>query len=179
MKRPLCYYGNPILRKKCQTVDKITPEIRQLVLDMIEIMDASNGVGLAANQAGALHRLFVIRPEIKNEKGEFALGAPEVYINPVLSKPTEEKDVMNEGCLSFPGLHLEVVRPYGIHIEALNLEGEKISEDVYGFKAREIMHENDHLNGTVFVDRVTDLVKKEIEPFLRNLKKKYSSKAKS
>ncbi len=178
MKLPLCYYGNPILRKKCQTVDKITPEIRQLVQDMIETMDAANGVGLAATQVGSLHRLFVIRPEIKNE-GEFALGAPEVFINPVLSKPTEEGQVMNEGCLSFPGLHLEVIRPYGIHVEALNLEGEKISADVYGFKARELMHENDHLNGVVFVDRVTDSIKKEIKPVLREMKAKYSKNKKS
>lgn len=180
MKLPLCYYGNPLLRKTCQPVDKITPEISKLVQDMIDtIMDSGNGVALAANQVGSLLRIFVIFPIVQNETGESVLGAPEVFINPVLSKPTEQQETMNEGCLSLPGLNLEVIRPYGIHVEAMNLEGEKVSCDVYGFKAREIMHENDHLNGKFFIDRVIDSVKKEIEPFLRDLKKKYSVKSKS
>lgn len=174
MKRELCYYGNPLLREKCLEIKEITPEIRQLAEDMIETMDALNGVGLAASQVGVLLRLFVIRPEIKTETGDFALGAAEVYINPVISSPTEQTEIMNEGCLSFPGLHVEIERPYGVHLEALNLQGEKVSLDAYSFKAREIMHENDHLNGKFFVDRAAPHLKKEIEPDLKIIKKRYS-----
>ncbi len=173
---PLCYYGNVILRKKCHKIERITPDIHKLVSDMIETMDSSNGIGLAATQVGKDLCLFVIRPEIKDAEGNFSLGEPEVFINPVLSNPTEEREKMTEGCLSFPGLYLEIDRPYGIHVEALNLEGEKISLDIYGFKAREIMHENDHLNGKLFIDRTTDSVKNEIDPLLREIKNKYSKK---
>ncbi|MFA5250526.1 MAG: peptide deformylase [Parachlamydiales bacterium] len=173
MKRPLCYYGNPILRVKALPIETITDEIRQLAADMIETMDALNGVGLAANQVGVALQIFVIRPELKNEQGDYVLGPPEVYLNPRLSHPTADEETMNEGCLSFPGLHAEVTRPYGIHLEALDLEGKKVALDLFGFKAREIMHENDHLNGKLFIDRVTEKTKKEIAPFLKELKRKY------
>ena len=176
MKLPLKYYNDPILREKCKKVDKITEEIKKLVSDMIETMDANNGIGLAANQVGYLFKLFVIRPEIKDANGEYALGSPEVYINPVLSKnPSEEKNVMTEGCLSFPGLHIEIERPKKIHVEAIDINGDPVSIDLVGFKAREIMHENDHLNGRLFIDRASKEIRKHIEPALREIKKKYSS----
>lgn len=174
MKLPLYYYGSPVLRKKCQEVDKITDEIRMLVSNMIETMDANNGVGLAASQVGELLRIFVIRPEIKLPDGKFDLGAPEVYINPVLSNPSDEIDIMNEGCLSLPGLHADIERPFSIHIEALDVEGNVISLDATGFKARELMHENDHLNGKLFIDRLYHEDKRAVEPLLRKLKKKYN-----
>ena len=173
MELQLKYYGDPILRTRCLEIDKITEEIRNLVKDMIETMDARNGVGLAANQIGKLHKLFVIRPEVKTPDGEFALGAAEVYINPVLSNPSEETEIMTEGCLSFPGLHTEVERPFSIHIEAIDLNGNPISLDVSGFKARELMHENDHLNAKVFIDRLSADQRKAVDPVLRKIKEKY------
>ena len=169
----LCYYPNPILRKQCKTVIKITPEIKKLVEDMIETMDVNNGVGLAANQVGALHRLFVIRPIIK--KGdEYFLGQAEVYINPRLSNPSTKKEVMTEGCLSFPSLHLEIERPYSIKIEAMNLEEKIVTHTFEGFKAREVMHENDHLNGKYFIDRISPKFRNKIQPQLNQIKKRYS-----
>ena len=174
MIRPLIYYNNPILRKKCLPIEKITEEIHQLAADMIETMDEKKGVGLAACQIGVLLRIFVIRPEEKTTKGEYILGSPEVFINPILSQPSEEKEGMEEGCLSLPGLHLEVIRPVSIHIKAMNLEGEKKSFITKGFKAREIMHENDHLNGKLFIDRLDKKKKREINPFLQEIKKKYT-----
>lgn len=177
MKLQLRYYGDPILRKKCSSIEKITTEIRSFVNDMIETMDASNGVGLAANQVGKSFSVFVIRPEERTPDGEFVLGAPEVFINPILSDPSDETETMTEGCLSFPGLHVEIARPYSIHVEAIDINGNPISLDVKGFKAREIMHENDHLNGRVFIDRLSPNVRKSLDPILKNIKKKFTSKS--
>ncbi|MEI6242556.1 MAG: peptide deformylase [Chlamydiota bacterium] len=171
---PLRYYGDPVLRKKALFVESITEDVRKLVFNMIETMDAKKGVGLAANQVGVLLKIFIIRPEISNKDGDISLGDPEVYINPILSQPTQETDFFSEGCLSFPGFHLDIERPKGIHIKAMNLEGQWFEEDILGFKAREIMHENDHLHGAFFIDRYKGS-KKAIEPILRKLKKKYSS----
>lgn len=173
MKLPLRYFGDPILRAKCKEITEITDEIKALVADMIETMDSLNGVGLAANQVGKSLRLLVIRPEVKLPNGDFSLGPAEVYINPVLSNPSEEIAVMTEGCLSFPGLHVEIERPFAIHVEALDIHGHKISADVSGFKARELMHENDHLNGKFFIDRLSLDLKKAVEPALKKIKEKY------
>lgn len=173
MRLPLRYYGDPILRAKTKKVEVITDEIKKLVADMIETMDACNGVGLAANQVGSLYKILVIRPEVTTPDGKFALGPAEAYINPVLSNPSKETEIMTEGCLSFPGLHAEVERPYSVHVEALDVEGRPISVDLYGFKARELFHENDHLNGTVFVDRVSPETRELINPALREIKAKY------
>jgi len=153
MKMPIIYYDHPILRKKAEKVLEITDEIKQLIQDMIDTMDSTgNGVAIAANQVGKLLRIFVLRPEVKGLDGEFMLGAAEVYINPILSNPDKEKVIVCEGCLSFPGLHFDVCRPKSICVEATNLKGERFKEVVAGFKAREVMHENDHLNGTLILD---------------------------
>ena len=175
MKRKFCYYGNPILRKKAVKVTAITDEIRELVHDMIEMMDDRNGVGLAASQVGELWQIFVIRPEIQSDSNEFLLGEPIVYINPELSNPSEETQTGPEGCLSIPGIHMEVTRPKSIHIKAMDLDGNIFEEDVTGFKAREVMHENDHLNGVLYIDRLNPEQKKEIQPVLKEIKEKYSS----
>ncbi len=175
MKRKLCYYGNPVLRKKAIKVTAVTDEIKQLVHDMIETMDARNGVGLAASQVGELWQIFVIRPEIETDSDEFLLGEPVVYINPELSNPSEEMQTGPEGCLSVPGVHMEVTRPRSIHVKAMDLEGNIFEEDAADFKARELMHENDHLNGVLYIDRLTSEQKKEIQPILKEIKEKYSS----
>lgn len=172
---PLIYYGNPILRKKAVIVEEITDEIRALVVNMVETMDHSKGVGIAANQVGSLFKIFIIRSTIVAADGSFELGPFDVFINPILSSPSERTQKFSEGCLSIPGLHIDVERPFSIHIEANDLEGKKTSKTVEGFEAVEIMHENDHLNGVLFVDRIPDFKKKEIEPILREVKKKYKS----
>lgn len=169
------YYGDPILRETSKEVSEFTPEIKQFIEDMITTLDStSNGVGLSANQVGKLWRIFVIRPEIKTQDGEYVLGPPEVYVNPVLTSPSEEGEVMVEGCLSLPGLHAEVFRPLSITVSALGVNGKPFKEVVSGFKAREIMHENDHLNGKLFIDRLEKNERKRIERELQIMKKKYS-----
>jgi peptide deformylase len=174
VKHTLLYYGNPLLRKKCQNVEEVTPQIRELALEMIAIMDAKRGVGLAASQVGELIRIFVIRPEVTLPNNEITLGKPEVFINPRLYDPSKEVVVMAEGCLSLPGLHVELGRPMEISVDALDFNGNPITLRATGFKARELMHENDHLNGVLFIDRLPVKVKKEIEPILRDIKQKHA-----
>ncbi|HSW72641.1 MAG TPA: peptide deformylase [Chlamydiales bacterium] len=171
----LRYYGDPVLRKKCEKVSGVTAEIKKLVQDMIETMIHHNGIGLAASQIGELVRVFIIREELLTPNGDFTFGPPRVFINPVLSAPTPELETMLEGCLSIPGLHVEVERPKGITIEAMGLDGKPFKETIIGFTARQLMHENDHLNGTLHVDRCSKEDRNRIENSLRRIKEKYSS----
>ena len=162
--------GNAKLRTKCKPIDKITPEIVKLAEDMIETMIGANGVGLAASQVGSLFRIFVFRDEVTGPDGEFAFSPPEVVINPVLSHPSAEMQIGSEGCLSIPGFHVDVVRPLKIHVRYQNLSGEFVEEDLEAFRARVFMHENDHLNGTLLIDRITADLRKKIDPILRKIK---------
>lgn len=176
MKLPIRYYGDPILRLKAKPVEKITPEIIQLTQDMIETMIFNNGVGLAAPQIGLSIRLYVCRDEIKNFEGDYTLGEPKVMVNPVLSNPSLETTIQVEGCLSIPGLHLDVERPKKIHIRYQNLRGEIVEEELTNYFARVNMHENDHLNGTLHIDRTSPQERKDAEPILRQIKRKYQLK---
>lgn len=170
----ICYYNNPILRKKCKPVPKITDEIKRLVQDMIETMDASNGIGLAAPQVGRDLAIFVMREDNYTDDGELILGDVKVFINPKLSNPSSQKNTHSEGCLSLPGLHIDIDRPNSIYVEAIDLEGNAISQEFTDYTARVIMHENDHLNGVLFIDRISKNMKKKIEPALRAIKEKYA-----
>lgn len=170
----LCYYNNPILRKKTKEIPEITAEIKQLAEDMIETMDASNGVGLAAPQVGKSISMFVMREDKYDEKGDLVLGDAKVFINPKLSNPSETTNVLTEGCLSLPGLHLEIERPDSICVEALDLEGKTFKGEVKDYFARVVMHENDHLNGVLFFDRVSKKEKAGISNILKKIKEKYS-----
>jgi peptide deformylase len=174
MKLKVRLYGDPVLRQKARPVGEITEEIRQFARDMVETMIDHNGVGLAATQTGKLLRIFVIRDELLNPAGEYVLGEPEVMINPVLTSPSQETISMTEGCLSLPGLHVEVVRPKNIHIRYQNLKGEWVEELLTEFRARVAMHENDHLNGTLIIDRIDPKLRKEIESKIRAMKQKIS-----
>lgn len=174
MKLPVYKYAAEVLRKRALPVDEITPEIIQLAKDMIETMIASDGVGIAAPQIGKSLRIFVRRDEVLESNGTYTLGPPEVIINPHLSKPSAEKEAMLEGCLSLPGLHVEVARPKSIHLRYQNLKGEWVEEDLHGFIARVTMHENDHLNGVLTIDRMDKKERKKLEHQLAAIDKKFN-----
>ena len=167
-------YGDPILRKKCSPIVEITDEIRTLVADMIETMDAGKGIGLAAPQVGYPIRLFVLRNYIESPEGDLSFSDPHVYINPVLSNPSVKKVSDTEGCLSIPGIREEVERPLKIRIEALNLQGHPFMEEIEGYNARVRMHENDHLNGVLFIDRLDLRKRKKLESYLKEIQRKHS-----
>lgn len=169
------YYGHPILRKHCEPVKEITEEIRTLARDMIETMDKNDGIGLAAPQVGHCIRMFVLRNYLHTEGEDWALSDPKVFINPKLINPSETLVSEIEGCLSIPGLRLEVDRPDKITVEAMDLEGNTFVEELEGYNARVRMHENDHINGVLFIDRVDPDTRKKIELILKEIKKKYIS----
>lgn len=175
MKLPIHYYGHPILRQKATPIGEITPEIIKMAQDMLETMlSLENAIGFAGPQLGIPLRIFVIREEKMDANENYYLGPPEVIINPVLTKPSSEMTSMLEGCMSLPKLHVEVIRPADIHVSYQNLKGETVQEHLSGFRARMFMHENDHLNGVLTIDRMDSRERKKIEPALRQIKQKYS-----
>lgn len=169
----LRYYGDPILRKKTKEVAEVNEEIRTLARDMIETMLHYNGIGLAAPQIGFLFRIYVSNVEFEDEKGEVHIGEPRVYINPVFSNPSEAMVERSEGCLSIPKLYVPVARPLSIDVEALDIDGKPFKRECYGYLARNMMHENDHLNGVLFIDRVKGKRRTLLEPDLRRIKQQY------
>ena len=138
-------YPNPILRKKATEVKELSEEIKKLAGDMIEIMIESQGIGLAAPQIGESKRIIVVQME----KG------PQVFINPKIIAKSKEKELMEEGCLCFPKLFLEIKRAKKVQIEAVTIAGEKVRIEAEGLLAHIFQHEVDHLDGILFIDRVS------------------------
>lgn len=164
MKRAICHYGDPVLRRKCATVKEITPELRTLARDLLETMYAAPGVGLAANQVGVPVRLCVVDVMPKGKR------QPLVLINPVV---TSGEGVLDdeEGCLSFPGLVATVKRRDKVRVTAINEMGLPIIVDADGWLSRALQHEIDHLNGTVFIDHVSSKERKLIDKVIAARKK--------
>ena len=162
MKREIVLYGDPVLRKKAQEVVCFDSSVIELVNQMIAIMNQKKGIGLAAPQVGESIRLFISKVHSLDAEGFPLCGEPKVYINPKISilDPTPILD--SEGCLSLPKIYEDVSRPSLIKVDALSEKGEFFSEIKQGFCARVILHENDHLNGVIFLDRIAKERKKEL-----------------
>lgn len=169
---PLAYYGDRVLGRTAKPVKKITKEIRDLVQGMIETMDAYNGIGLAAPQVNRSIRVFVIRPVTIDASGKASYGDPMVFINPTLKDPSKELWKAKEGCLSLPTMKGEVERPWAITVEYTNLEGNIVSERFEGWTAREVQHENDHLEGRLYTDLLEEGERGILKPKLENLKRR-------
>ncbi len=178
MKLPLAYYGDPILRKKAAQVEEITPEIRTFIQNMVETLDAEDGIGLAAPQVHRSLAIFLIRPPIVEEdKSSWKPGPLHIFINPKIVAYSDEGWDSDEACLSIPGLSAGPVnRPIKIAIETTDLEGNRLTQEYSGLEARIVLHENDHINGVLFIDRIKGKERQAIEPYLRDLKKKYAAK---
>ena len=166
---PLAYYGDPILRKVADPIVEITQDIRKLVEEMVETMDACDGIGLAAPQVHHSIQLFIIRKPIEKENKKVEFGEVKVFINPKVSSPGEDTWKISEGCLSIPTIHGDVERPKEISVEYSDLEGRQHKERVSGWEARVIMHENDHINGILFIDHLDQETREKFEPFLQSL----------
>jgi peptide deformylase len=174
-KLPIRYYGHPDLRAKAKPVEAITPEVLATCQAMLNTMISKNNcIGFAGPQLGVLLRIFVIREEKTLADGSYYYDKPEVIINPVLSSPSKETESMIEGCMSLPNFHTEIIRPTSIHVRYQNMKGEFVEEHLTGFRARMFMHENDHLNGTLLIDRMDPKERKKVEPLLRAMKEKYN-----
>ncbi len=174
----MCHWGNPVLRKPCQTVEILTEELRRLAIDMIETMYNANGVGLAAPQIGRSERLCVIDVPEDAEKEEYVeinatVPMPLVMFNPeILSAEGEQTD--EEGCLSFPSIHAPVTRANKVSFTFVDINGNRQSYTAYGLLARAVQHELQHLSGGVFIDSVEDRTK--IEAKLEKLEAKTKRK---
>lgn len=173
---PLAYYGNPILRKKAAPIQEVDDFIQKLAADMIETMHANRGIGLAATQISQLLSIFVTCVPLAQEDGTWIDGKERVFINPKILAYSPELHVFSEGCLSIPKLFAEVTRPASIKIQAMDLNGYIFEETLLGYEATNFMHENDHLNGVLFIDRLQRSERKKIEPILQQIKKKYAPK---
>jgi peptide deformylase len=176
MKLPLAYYGHPILRKKAAAVKEINDEIRQFIQDMTETMQAENGWGLAAPQVHRSLAIFLTHVSYETPQKTWVPGKLRVFINPKILDISKEECDFSEGCLSIPGLYGKVNRPIRLTFEALDIEGKVFSEELLGLEARAFLHENDHINGVLWIDRVKGKARQELEPKLREIKKKYNSK---
>ncbi len=141
---PLHLLGSPVLRRRSQEIGAPDDEIRRLVADMFETMDAARGVGLAANQVGVARRVAVVDAD----------GDRFAMIDPVILE-SEGKATAEEGCLSIPEIYGDVTRAERVLLEATDLEGNRYRRDATGLKARAIQHEIDHLDGILFLDHLS------------------------
>ena len=174
-------YGHPVLRQKGARIETITPEIQKLIDDMLETMHAAKGVGLAAQQIGRALQLTVIdvrgatdRPstlQLDGKEADVAAFMPLVLINPEV-KPSGDSEMGMEGCLSFPEIFGEIKRAGKADVRATNAKGETIEFRCGGLLARAIQHELDHLNGILFIDRMSRAEKEELKPQLEELREK-------
>lgn len=169
---PIYTYGQPVLRKVAEPIDKNYPELEKLIENMYETMTHAEGVGLAAPQVGLPIRLLVIDlapfKEDDPELGSFKI----TMINPEILEESEEEVAMDEGCLSIPGISEEVVRPEIIKIRYFDKDFNEYVEEFDGFRARVIQHEYDHLEGHLFTDRIKPLRRQLIKGKLNNIVKK-------
>ena len=174
---PILIYPAPVLRKKAAEIQTFDQEAKELIANLMDtVLADEHHIGLAATQIGVLLRAFVIRPLEMQEDGHHTWGEAKLYVNPKIVSRSEETEVMDEGCLSLPDLRGVVERPIRIEVEAQNEKGEKFTETLEGYPARQFMHENDHLNGVLFFDRMTKAERRSVERDLQRLKAKAKSK---
>jgi peptide deformylase len=175
---PVLNYGHPVLRKKGQKIEALTPELHELIVNMKETMYEARGVGLAAQQVGRALQLAIVdvsevtdRPSTLFWEGQpvpVEDYMPLVLINPEIT-PLTDPASGPEGCLSFPEIYADISRPESIEVTAMNERWERVRFRCGGLLARAIQHEADHLNGILFIDRMVPSKKRELQPELDQL----------
>lgn len=160
--------GEKVLRRRADPVEEITGEVRRLVNDMFDTMYEAEGIGLAAPQVGVSRRVLVVDVEDTDENRHV-----HALVNPAVVQSSRETDRGTEGCLSIPGIEETVTRPARVTVEALSEGGEPVRIEADGLLARALQHEIDHLDGVLFIDRVSSL-KRSI--LLRKWRKSSASK---
>ena len=138
-------YGDPVLRSRALEINHFDEGLREEVRRMGRLMHDSHGIGLAATQVGAMHRLLVYRTELE--------GSIAALVNPVLEWASKDKETSEEGCLSLPGVLVEVERPVHVRVRAQDEHGDGLVVEASGLEARVIQHEMDHLDGVLILDR--------------------------
>ena len=171
-------YGTPVLRKKGERIEAVTPTIKKLIADMFETMYAYKGIGLAAQQVGLALQLTVLdvrgvsdRPsslEVAGKEKDVNQFMPLVLINPEV-KPAGKPVAGPEGCLSFPEIFADITRPEVVDVKAMSPEWQPLEFRCGGLLARAIQHETDHLHGILFIDRMDRATKETLKPELETL----------
>ena len=178
MIRDIVKYGDPVLRTKGKRLEAFDDEIRALAADMLETMYEANGVGLAAQQVGRALQLTVIdvsdaesRPSqmwLAGEEVDPKEHMPLILINPELQLG-DEVEIGTEGCLSFPEITAEIPRALKVKVNAQDLNGNRLEFEAAGLLGRAVQHENDHLNGILFIDRMSSAAKAALAGKLKRL----------
>ena len=174
-------YGDPVLRTKGKRIGEIDDNVRQLAADMLETMYAAHGLGLAAQQIGLALQITVVDvvPVLADRPSEMFMDGkaqdlkdwmPMVLINPTLQLDAD-RDIASEGCLSFPEIHGDVVRATAIKVKTQLLDGREVEFRASGMLARAIQHEADHLNGVLYIDRMSSAQKVSINGRVKRLQK--------
>jgi len=167
---PIYIYGQPVLRKVAEDITPDYPELQHLIADMWETLAESEGIGLAAPQIGRAIRLSVIDLDVLSDDLPEYKGFRRVYINPHIIERDESKTSSSEeGCLSLPAIHEKVVRPTRIHVQWQDEQFQPHDEWVEGYLARVMQHEFDHLDGHMFIDRISPLRRQLIKSKLKSL----------
>ncbi|WBU64330.1 peptide deformylase [Paracoccus aerodenitrificans] len=165
--RPILIHPDPRLKKQCDPVAKITPEIETLAADMLATMYDAPGVGLAAPQLGVLKRIFVMDAQ----RDPDAERKPMVLINPEIDWESEEQNVYEEGCLSIPDQYAEVTRPSQVRFRWTGLDGAQHEQEFDGLWATCAQHELDHLDGVLFIDHISAMRRQMITRKMVKLKR--------
>ena len=175
---PIIAYGDPVLRKLGKNINKEFPELKSLLENMFETMYVAKGIGLAAPQIGLPIRIFIVDAtpfkddeQLELEERNFLSTFKQVFINAQIIDETGEDWVFNEGCLSIPDVREDVYRKETIKIEYLDENFEKHTKKFNGIAARIIQHEYDHIQGILFVDKLSSLKKRLIKRKLTNISK--------
>ncbi len=168
---PIFVYGSPVLRKVAKEIEKNYPKLQEIIQNMFETMQKSEGLGLAAPQVGESIRLFVINGEPLAEDDETMRDFKRVFINAKIYDRFGEDKIYNEGCLSLPGIREEVTRKSNIRITYYDDNFEFHDEEFEGLRARVIQHEYDHTEGILLIDHLPQLKRKLLKRRLTDISK--------
>lgn len=168
---PITLYGDPVLRKVAGNIKMEYEGLHDLIENMFESMYNADGVGLAAPQVGLSIRLFVVDLTPLGKNDPILDGFKKAFINALILERSGEEELMEEGCLSIPGIHEEVYRKNYIRIQYLDTEGNNQVDEYTGYIARVLQHEYDHLDGIMFVDHCSPLKKRLLKRKLSDISK--------
>ena len=168
---PVYVFGSPVLRKKAKEIEEGEEGLSDLIENLFETMYASDGIGLAAPQVGISKRIFVIDASPLKEEEEGLGNFKKVFVNPVIITQTGEKWPFNEGCLSIPNIREDVERSSNVEVEYYDENFDYHHEKYDGIRARIIQHEYDHLDGVLFIDKISPLKKRLLKSKLMSISK--------
>lgn len=170
---PIYLYGHPVLKKVGETIDSNYPNLKELIDNMYDTMQAADGVGLAAPQIGLAIRMFIVDTTVlyKDDDPNKSRGIKQVFINPMVKEIDGDLWKYEEGCLSIPDVRGDVMRNKSIEIEYFDADFVKHNATFDGIEARVILHEYDHINGILFVEKINPLKKKLVQSKLIKISK--------